>query len=103
VLSAVGTIEVAPMTAPRVMFVWGANRVLPVRIESYSISEEEFDTRLNPLRATIGLEMRVLTYSDVSVTDPDYALFFAYQTGLVSQSMSALTAAIAQLGDVNLG
>lgn len=101
-LMAAGTIEIAPMTAPRVLFVWGPNRVLPVRIESYSISEEEFDTRLNPLRATVSLEMRVLTYSDVSVTDPDYALFFAYHSGLVAQSVTAMTTSYAQLGDVTL-
>jgi Contractile injection system tube protein len=97
-LLAVGTIEIAPMTAPRTLFVWGSNRVLPVRIESCSVSEEEFDPRLNPIRATVSLEMRVLTYSDVSVTDPDYAQFAAYQSQLVAMSSSALSSSTGLLG-----
>src|SRR5262245_14656656 len=52
-LLASGTIEVAPLTAPRTLFVWGPRRVLPVRLESYTIAEEQFDTNLNPIRARV--------------------------------------------------
>ncbi len=99
-LFALGTIEVIPMTAPRILFVWGPNRVLPVRIESYSISEEEFDPRLNPLRATVQLEMRVLTYSDVSITDLDYYQFLSYHSN--QSSLASQAAAAGQAGDVNV-
>lgn len=97
-----GTIEIAPMTAPRVLFVWGPNRVLPVRIESYSIAEDEFDSRLNPIRATVTLEMRVLTYSDVSISDPDYHQFFAYHSTLASLASSAVSTSTTPLGDVSI-
>lgn len=98
-----GTIEIAPMTAPRTLFVWGPNRVLPVRIESFSIAEDEFDPRLNPIRATVTLEMRVLTYSDVSISDPDYQQFFAYHSNLATLAGDAVTTVTAPLGSIKLG
>jgi hypothetical protein len=88
-LLAVGTIEIAPITAPRVLFVWGQRRVLPVQLSSYTISEEEFDVSLNPIRATVSLEMRVLTYSDLSATNADYHQYLAYQQTLMSVADSA--------------
>jgi hypothetical protein len=88
-LLAAGMIEIAPTLAPRVLFSWGAKRVQPVQITSYSISEEEFDVHLNPIRATIGLELRVLTYSDVSSTNPDYQQYLAYQQGLETLAAQA--------------
>ena len=77
-----GVMEIAPLTAPRTLFVWGQKRVLPVRIASYEINEEFFDTRLNPIRATVTLAMRVLTYTDVSADNRNYFDFTAYQQAL---------------------
>jgi hypothetical protein len=101
-LFAIGTIEIVPMTAPRILFVWGPNRVLPVRIESYSISEDEFDARLNPLRATVQLQMRVLTYGDVSITDLDYYQFLAYHASQSSLADQATTTSQGSLGGATL-
>ncbi len=70
------------MTAPRTLFVWGPNRVLPVRLQGYEVTEELFDTALNPLRATATLNLRVLSYSDVPPSDPDYHQFLSYQQEL---------------------
>ncbi len=81
-LLASGSLEIVPMTQPRTLFVWGPNRVLPVRLQSYDVTEELFDTSLNPLRATVNLSLRVLSYSDVPATDPDYHLFLVYQQEL---------------------
>ncbi len=81
-LLAAGALEIVPMTAPRTLFVWGPNRVLPVRLQGYEVTEELFDTTLNPLRATATLNLRVLSYSDVSPSDPDYHQFMAYQQEL---------------------
>src|SRR5579863_8147391 len=43
-LLSAGTLEIAPMTAPRILFVWGSHRVLPVRLQTYTIQETQFDT-----------------------------------------------------------
>jgi hypothetical protein len=87
-LLALGTLEVAPLAAPLMLFVWGPNRVLPVRMNTLSISEELFDTNLNPIRATVTLGMRALSYSDLALASKGYSLFMAYQ--MAKESMAAL-------------
>ncbi|WP_129793265.1 hypothetical protein [Sphingosinicella sp. CPCC 101087] len=60
-----GVLEILPMQQPLTLFVWGKNRVVPVRIGELSINEEAFDPALNPIRATITLGLRVLTVDDL--------------------------------------
>jgi hypothetical protein len=79
VLLAAGTIEIIPPDAPLTLFIWGAKRILPVRITDFSITEEAHDQALNPIRAKIGLGLRVLSYNDLSITDPGYYIFMAHQ------------------------
>ncbi|MEH0553625.1 hypothetical protein [Streptomyces sp. B21-101] len=89
-LTAVGTIELVPMEAPLTLLVWGAGRVLPVRLTSFSITEQAYDTQLNPIRARADLELRVLSYSDLSVTSPGHHLFLAHQ--IAKEAMVTLSA-----------
>ncbi|HEY8613420.1 MAG TPA: hypothetical protein VIL69_19325 [Roseomonas sp.] len=44
---------------PRILFIWGLTRVLPVTIDSMQISELEYDALLNPIRAEVDLGMTV--------------------------------------------
>jgi hypothetical protein len=78
VLSAIGTIEVIPATGPMTLFVWGPQRVLPVRITSLSITEEAHDTILNPIRAKVELSLTVLSYQDLPLLSPGNVLFLAH-------------------------
>jgi hypothetical protein len=78
VLSAIGTIEVIPIDGPMILFVWGATRVLPVRLTGLSITEEAYDPLLNPIRAKVDLALAVLSYQDLSLLDPARALFMAH-------------------------
>jgi hypothetical protein len=87
-LLASGTLEIAPVAAPLTLFVWGPNRVLPVSLSTLSISEELFDTTLNPIRATVSLNMRALSYSDLNVNTRGYNLFMVYQQG--KEAMASL-------------
>src|SRR5947208_1340810 len=61
VLSLVGSSMISPAGSPLVLFVWGPARVVPVRVDQISITEDEFDQRLNPIRATVNLSLRALT------------------------------------------
>jgi hypothetical protein len=79
VLSLVGTIEILPMSSNLSIFVWGSNRVTPVRLTSIEITEEAFDPKLNPIRAKISLSMRVLNVNDVGFLTPAGAFYMAYQ------------------------
>lgn len=88
VLLAVGTIEILPPTAPFTLFIWGPKRILPVRITGLTITEEAHDPQLNPIRANVNLELRVLTYSDLPITHPGYAMFLAHQA--VKEAMAVV-------------
>jgi len=44
---------------PRLLFIWGLTRVLPVTLESMRIVEREYDNLLNPLRAEVELGLVV--------------------------------------------
>jgi hypothetical protein len=78
-LAQAGTIEIAPMEAPLTLFVWSANRILPVRITEFSATEEAFDTNLNPIRAKISLGMRVLSVNDLDFDHKGNSIYLAYQ------------------------
>src|SRR5206468_6522200 len=74
-----GTLEIVPMQAPLTLFVWSRNRILPVRITDFSITEEAFDPALNPIRAKVSLGMRVLNINDLGFDDKGGSLFMVYQ------------------------
>ena len=78
-LASLGTLEIIPAEAPLAVFVWGRSRVVPVRVTEFSITEEAFDTELNPIRAKVSLGLRVLNINDVGFTDRTAGtLFMAY-------------------------
>jgi hypothetical protein len=51
---------------PRILFIWGLTRVLPVTIDSMSISELEYDALLNPTRAEVDITLSVISVDDCS-------------------------------------
>ena len=78
-LSQGGTLEIMPVLAPFTLFVWSANRIVPVRLTDFSITEEAFDPTLNPIRAKVSLGMRVLSIDDLNFTDKGGSLYMVYQ------------------------
>lgn len=99
-LSAVGTIEVIPVDAPMILLVWGATRVLPVRLTSFSITEEAYDTLLNPIRAKVDLSLTVLSYQDLSLLSPARALFLAHH---IAKEIMATTNVFNSIANVGSG
>ena len=97
ILLRVGIIEVVPPETPMAVLVWGPKRVLPVRLNTLSITEEMFDPNLNPIHAKATLGLRVLTYRDLGLLSPGGALFMAHQLGkerLATLNSAANAAAI---------
>jgi hypothetical protein len=95
VLTLLGVIEVIPAEAPLTLLVWGPKRVLPVRLTSFTITEEAFDPNLNPIRAKVSLELAVLSYDDLGLLSVGGALFMAHQIAkeaFAKQSPTALAA-----------
>jgi hypothetical protein len=72
-----GMAFIAAEQAPLTLLIWGKQRVLPVRVESLSIKEQAFDTRLNPIRASADLSLKVQTYRDLEITNPGYWVYMA--------------------------
>lgn len=46
---------------PRILFIWGLTRVLPVTIDSMSIAEKQYDRLLNPIQADVTLGLTVIS------------------------------------------
>ena len=74
-----GTLEISPMQSPLTLFVWSRNRVVPVRLTEFSITEEAFDPALNPIRAKVSLGMRVLSVDDLAFDHKGASIYLAYQ------------------------
>lgn len=73
-----GMLEIVPMQTPLTLFIWSKNRILPVRLTDFSITEEAFDAALNPIRAKISLGMRVLSVDDIGFDTKAGSLFMNY-------------------------
>jgi hypothetical protein len=97
-LSLVGTIEVIPIDGPMTLFVWGPTRVLPVRLTSFSITEEAYDPMLNPTRAKVELSLTVLSYHDLSLFSPARALFLAHHMAKEVMAMTNVISSAANIG-----
>ena len=78
-LAQLGNIEIIPPEVPMTLFVWGHQRVLPVRLTSLSIAEEAYDPLLNPIRAKADLSLQVLSYADFKLSNPGHSLFLVHQ------------------------
>lgn len=78
-LASGGTLEIMPVEAPLTLFIWSKNRIVPVILTEFSITEEAFDPALNPIRAKVSLSMRVLSVNDLGFSDRGSSLYLAYQ------------------------
>src|SRR5712691_2376341 len=74
-----GEVQVTPADLPLVLLVWGKSRVVPVKLTSFSVSEESFDTRLNPIGAKVDLGLQVLTYMEFPQSSVGRDIFISYQ------------------------
>jgi hypothetical protein len=76
---------------PLVLFVFGRKRVLPVNITSLNITETQFSTDLNPVRATVSVALTVIEGRSVP---------YLYSKAM-TEAMSVLNLAnIADIADV---
>jgi hypothetical protein len=86
-----GTLEIAPLEMPLTLFVWSRQRIVPVRITEFSVTEEAFDSVLNPIRAKVSLGMRVLTTTDLGLSHKGGAIYFAHHQ--LKERLAAMAAA----------
>jgi hypothetical protein len=78
-VASAGQLEIIPTDGPLILFIWSKNRIMPVKLTSFSITEEAFDPRLNPVLAKVSLGMQVLTVNDLGFDNKGGNLYMAYQ------------------------
>jgi hypothetical protein len=69
--SGLGGLDVTETTVPAsqvpvVLFVWGAQRIVPVRITKLEITEKLYDASLNPVQADAQITLRVLAPDELA-------------------------------------
>lgn len=90
-----GVIEIFPEAADMLLLVLGPSRILPVRVTSFSVTEQAFDHRLNPIRAKASLAFQVLSTNDLAMSGKGAELFLAHlkrRENLVSELGGSLSA-----------
>lgn len=97
-MASAGTLEIIPLEQPLTLFVWSSARVVPVRLTDFSITEDAFDTSLNPIRAKVNLGMRVLNVDDLGFDHPGGHLFLSYLSKKEQLASQAGSAALTVLG-----
>jgi hypothetical protein len=74
-----GEVQISPQDLPMVLLVWGESRVVPVQLTNFTVTEEAYDQRLNPIRARVELGLKVLTYVELQQEGIGRDAFVAYQ------------------------
>lgn len=98
--AATGTLEIAPMEAPLLLFVWSKKRIVPVRLTEFSITEQAFDLSLNPILARVSLGLRVLSVDDLGFAHKGGSLFMSY---LKNKEQLADKAGLGSFGALGIG
>jgi hypothetical protein len=93
-----GTLEIVPMDAPLTLFVWSKERIVPVKITEFSITEEMFDSNLNPIRVKINLSLRVLTIDDIQYSSVAGSIYLTYQQRKEQLAASAPAGSLSAFG-----
>ena len=101
-LAASGVLEIAPMESALTLFVWSKNRIVPVRLTDFSVTEEAFDPSLNPIRAKVSIGMRVLSVNDLPAEHRGAALYLAYQQQKEALAARSRPGSMSELGIRNL-
>lgn len=97
-LERAGNIEIIPPEGAFTLFVWGKKRVLPVRLSSFSITEEAYDPQLNPIRASVNLTLQVMSYYDLERNSKGANLFMVHQVAKEVMATTNVLNSVANIG-----
>ena len=97
-MAGAGKLEIAPMESALTLFVWSKNRIVPMRLTEFSVTEEAFDPSLNPIRAKVSLGMRVLSVDDLGFDHKGGSLFMNYLQNKEQLAKKHLNASFSEFG-----
>ena len=63
---------------PFTLFVWGSQRVFPIKFVQLEVRETMFDGKLNPLRATVTVSLEILSDVEVNANPTARAFMDSY-------------------------
>ena len=91
--------QVPESDVPTVLFVWGPQRIVPVRVSALTITEKLYDSLLNPTHADVSITLKVLTPQELlavqGIMGTLAKVAYAYSQGLRQAQ------AVANLGDAS--
>jgi len=85
---------------PRILFIWGPARALPVKINSMSITEQKFDMLLNPVQAEVQMGLEVVSFPDNSDDTVGKGALIYTQTVKDAQALLNLAKAVQLATDI---
>lgn len=94
------TLPIPRQSLPRILFIWGATRVLPVRIKSMTITEQKFDAFLNPVQAEIAIGLDVLSLASTSTDKIGYGALTYSRGAKDAQAILNLAKAVELAADI---
>jgi hypothetical protein len=99
-LGSSATRTVPASAVPIVLFVWGAYRIVPVRVLGLTVTEKLYDETLNPVHAEVQLRLRVLTPAELSAARSDSPVLATLATVAYMYTLGVREAgALANLGN----
>lgn len=87
-------------TVPRILFIWGLTRVLPVKIQSMSITEKKFDFLLNPVEAEVQIGLAINNLATTSTDTIGKGALTYSQVAKDAQSILNLAKAVELAVDI---
>ncbi len=85
---------------PRILFIWGPLKVLPVVLESMSITEQQYDFLLNPTQAEVSITMAVNSNDQCSDDNIGKGALSYSNMAKDAQAMANLSNTAAQIVDL---
>lgn len=98
------TTTVPDSSVPVVLFVWGAFRIVPVRLTALTITEKLYDEILNPVHAEVQLRLRVLTPAELNAAKANQKVLADLGTVAYTYTLGVRqVGAVANLGNALVG
>lgn len=85
---------------PRILFLWGPFRVLPVVIESMTITELQYDFLLNPIQADVSIGLAVNAIDNCSDDTVGKGALEYSNMAKDAQAMANLATTVGQIADM---
>ncbi len=87
-------------SVPRILFIWGLTRVLPVKIKSLTITEQKFDFLLNPVQAEVAIGLDINNLAATSTDKIGKGALMYSQVAKDAQSILNLAKAVELAVDI---